>query len=62
MQILLIADDAMLSSALSQGLSDHGVTPSQLTYCKELTTLPALMRQQPFDAIICRQYRHQAHE
>ncbi|MGV2705727.1 UNVERIFIED_CONTAM: hypothetical protein MT382_20335 [Aeromonas salmonicida] len=62
MQILLIEDDAMLSSALSQGLSDHGVTPSQLTYCKELSTLSALLRQQPFDAIICRQYRHQAHE
>ena len=40
MQILLIADDAMLSSALSQGLSDHGVTPSQLTYCKNSPHCP----------------------
>lgn len=62
MQILLIEDDAMLSSALSKGLNEHGIAPSQLIHCKELTTLPTLLRQQSFDAVICRQYRHQARE
>ncbi|MEN9532462.1 MAG: hypothetical protein RIQ83_1686 [Pseudomonadota bacterium] len=62
MQILLIEDDAMLSSVLYKGLNEHGITPSQLIHCKELATLPTLLRQQSFDAIICRQYHHQAHE
>lgn len=62
MQILLIEDDAMISSALSQGLGELGVNASQLRHCKELATLPALLRQQSFDAILCRQYQHQAHD
>ncbi|MBP8190012.1 MAG: hypothetical protein KAX79_11495, partial [Aeromonas sp.] len=62
MQILLIEDDAMISSALSQGLGELGVNASQLRHCKELATLPALLGQHAFDAIICRQYQHQAHD
>ncbi|MGE6294573.1 hypothetical protein [Aeromonas media] len=62
MQILLIEDDAMLGSALTQGLSDQGMATSQLHHCKEIATLPALLRQQSFDAILCRQYHHQARE
>lgn len=60
MQILLIEDDAMLSTALSRGLNEQGITPAQLTHCKELATLPTLLRQQSFDVVICRQYHHQA--
>lgn len=62
MQILLIEDDAMMGSALIQGLSDQGLASTQLFHCKEITALPALLRQQSFDAILCRQYHHQAHE
>ncbi|WP_447827204.1 hypothetical protein [Aeromonas hydrophila] len=62
MQILLIEDDAMLSTALSRGLNEQGITPAQLTHCKELATLPTLLRQQSFDVVICRQYHHQARE
>lgn len=32
MQILLIEDDAMLSTALSRGLNEQGITPAQLTH------------------------------
>lgn len=53
MQILLIEDDAMISSALYQGLGELGVNASQLRHCKELATLPALLGQHAFDAIIC---------
>ncbi|RUQ10011.1 response regulator [Aeromonas dhakensis] len=59
MQILLIEDDTMLSTALSQGLSQQGIASTQLTHCKELATLPTLLRQQSFDAIICHQSHHQ---
>lgn len=62
MQILLIEDDAMMISALTQGLSDQGMAPSRLHHCKEISALPALLRQQSFDAILCRQYHHQARE
>lgn len=62
MQTLLIEDNAMLISAISQGLNDHGITPSQLTYCKDLSILPTLLHQQRFDAVICRQYRNQGRE
>lgn len=62
MQILLIEDDAMMGSTLTQGLSDLGLPPTELFHCKEIASLPALLRQHAFDAILCRQYHHQAHE
>ncbi|ELM3719944.1 MULTISPECIES: hypothetical protein [Aeromonas] len=62
MQILLIEDDTMLSMALCQGLSQQDIASSQLTHCKEIASLPTLLRQQPFDAIICRQNHHQGQE
>lgn len=37
--------------------------PTELFHCKEIASLPApLLRQHAFDAILCRQYHHQAHE
>ena len=62
MQILLIEDDAMMGSTLTQGLSDLGQPPTELFHCKEIASLPALLCQHAFDAILCRQYHHQAHE
>ena len=43
MQILLIEDDAMMGSTLTQGLSDLGLPPTELFHCKEIASLPALL-------------------